>query len=434
MIFFLIPEIRYGIGLLEQIEESACIITSHRHEAVGIIRDQGLEVMCLEEEGLEPVYQAHQMLELESVRAKILKLPYVERKILTFKITPRLENLAADLQAEILMPSAELNRFWENKSKGMVELAAVGVPTKPFVSGGFGSFTYQKLTHDWACSKLVVQKPRGMAGSSTYFVSSLAEWESLSATLHNTLVKITPYVEGKTFTVNCLLNDTGVYHGYPMFQITGDQRFTRYPGGTCGVDMSGGRSFTPQFLQGLTEIVRKIGDALKKTKFWGWFGLDFLVTEKDEIVVIEINPRFTASLSIFSQYQSLLYSGSFWSAYIDRKQHLPNVVKPIPLTTLILRNTSPDSKKINQNLPCGNYQISNHALTLNYSTIFISDLCSLPSAVPQYLVVAKAKGTTINSDGEYATIVTPRSAIDQNGNIDDGLAKIANLVTMTLFA
>lgn len=433
MIFFLLPEIRYGIGLLEHVEEPACIVTSHRHEAVGIIRDQGYEVICLEEEGLEPVYQAPQMLELELVRSKIMQLPYNERKILTFKISPRLEVLARSLQATILMPPSELNRFWENKDKGMAELTAIGVPTKSSVSAAFGSLSYHSLAKDWQYSKLVVQKPRGMAGSTTYFVDSEQEWSDLEPILHNTLVKVTPYLEGKTFTVNCLLNDTGVYHSYPMFQITGDRRFTRYPGGTCGVDMTGGRSFSNEFLQKLTQIVHKIGAALKKTNFWGWFGLDFIVTNTDEIIIIEINPRFTASLSIFSQYQSVMFSASFWSGYIDRKQPLPNVVKPLPLTTLILRNTAEETKVVENDLSCGLYEHTNNQLHLNSSTIFISDLCSLPSKLPQYLVVSKAKGTAINMDGEYATIVTPRSAIDQNGNVDAELAKVADLVSMTLF-
>ena len=41
MIFFLLPEIRYGIGLIEQIPDHLCIVTSHQHQAVAEIQAQG---------------------------------------------------------------------------------------------------------------------------------------------------------------------------------------------------------------------------------------------------------------------------------------------------------------------------------------------------------------------------------------------------------
>ncbi len=433
MIFFLLPEIRYGIGLVEQIADPICIVTSHKHQAVEEMQALGQTVICLELASLAPVNQAHQMLELDLVRARILAIPKAERKILTFKITPRLTKLALELEAEVLMPPYQLNRFWEDKNKGMAEFAKVGVPTKPGISGAFASFDYQTIVNQWNCAKLVIQKPRGMAGSTTYFVENQTEWQKLASILHNTLVKITPYIEGDPFTINCLLNNTGIYHGYPMFQITGDKRFTRYSGGTCGVDMTGGRTFSAAFLQKLDEIVQLIGTALKKTEFWGWFGLDFLVTKNEEIVIIEINPRFTASISIFSQAQNYFLGASFWQAYIDKTKKLADMSKLLPITSLILRNTSSEPFKVKNSLSSGIYEKNGSAFNLKKQTTKISDLFPhARDALPTFLVVAKSVGTEIQSDSEFATIVAPRSAVDMNGNIDDDLGKIADFVTMVL--
>lgn len=434
MIFFLLPEIRYGIGLIEQIPDRLCIVTSHRHQAVVEMQTQGQNIICLETEGLAPVSQAHQMLELDLIRARILETPEAERKILTFKITPRLSKLAQELDAELLMPTYQLNRFWEDKNKGMAEFAKVGVPTKPSMSGAFATFDYQAIVDQWHYAKLVIQKPRGMAGSTTYFVENPTEWQELSSILHNTLVKITPYIDGDPFTINCLLNNTGIYHGYPMFQITGDKRFTRYSGGTCGVDMSGARTFDGPILQKLDEIVDLIGTALQKTDFWGWFGLDFLVTPNGEIVMIEINPRFTASVSIFSQAQNYFLGASFWQAYIHKNKKLSDMSKPLPITSLILRNTSSELFKVKNSLSSGIYEKNGSVFNLKKQTTKISDLCSLHSDLLCFLVVAKCIGTEIQPDGEFATIVAPRSAVDMNGNIDDDLGKIANFVTMVLTA
>lgn len=438
MIFFLLPEIRYGIGLVEQVADPVCIVTSHKHQAVDEMQAQGQDIICLESVGLAPVNQAHQMLELDLIRARILQLPKAERKILTFKITPRLTKLALELEAEVLMPPYQLNRFWEDKNKGMSELTKVGLPTKPGISGAFATFDYQTIVNQWHYSKLVIQKPRGMAGSSTYFVENEMQWHELSNVLHNTLVKITPYIEGDPFTINCVLNQTGIYHGYPMFQITGDKRFTRYSGGTCGVDMTGSRVFDPAFLKKLDDIVQRIGTALQKTDFWGWFGIDFLINKKGEIVIIEINPRFTASISIFSQAQNYFLGASFWQAYIDRTKKLPNMSKPFPITSLILRNTSTESFKVKNSLSSGIYEKNGTSFNLKKQTTKISDL--FPHArddltdLASFLVVAKSAGTEIQPDGEFATIVTPRSSVDMNGNIDDDLGKIADFVTMSLTA
>ncbi len=432
MIFCLFPEIRYGIGLLEQLEEPGCIITSHKHDAVPIIRDQGFEVFCLEEEGLEPLGQAHQMLEVEAVRAMIIALPIAERKIITFKITPRLEKLAQELQATVLLPSFKLNRFWEDKNKGMAELAKLQIPVKPSIDGAFQEINYRAITEGWNWQHLVVQKPRGMAGSTTYFVNDEKEWNALGPTLHNTLVKITPYIEGKPYTVNCCVNDTGIYHGYPMYQITGDKRFTRYAGGTCGVDMTGGRIFPEGFLNELDQIVGKIGQTLKGSGFWGWFGIDFLVSVDDKITVLEINPRFTASISIFSQYQSALFAGSFWQGTIDRRKQLANTNQPLSLTTLIIRNTASENIILKNSLAAGVYEQQGDTCVYAMATIFVSDLCAL-FPQPNYLIVAKTAGTEILPDGEIATIVTPRSATDSNGDIDEDLSKVADWVKSTLF-
>lgn len=431
MIFCLFPEIRYGIGLLEQLSEPGYIITSHKHAAVEAIRNQGFQVFCLEEEGLDPVGQAHQMLEVEAIRALIIALPVAARKLVTFKISPRLEKLAQDLQVEVLMPSSQLNRFWEDKNKGMAELEKLQLPIKPSVSGSWQNLQFSALQSTWDAETLVVQKPRGMAGSTTYFVHNDEEWHQLNDILHNTLVKVTPYLEGKPYTVNCCVNDTGVYHGYPMYQITGDRRFTRYAGGTCGVDMSGGRTFTAEFLSQLDQIIIKTGQALKDTQFFGWFGIDFLVSKDDKITILEINPRFTASISIFSQYQFAQFGGSFWQATLDHQKKLPDTSHPLPLTTLIIRNTTTDTITLENSVTAGIYEAKDNDYVCAKSTILISDLCAIATK-QNYLIVAKAKGTKILPDGEIATIVTPRSATDSNGNIDQDLGKIADWVTMVL--
>ncbi len=428
MIFYIIPEIRYGIGLPELSAQPMMIITSHRHPAISLMRADGNSIWCAEEEGEVPHYQAHQLLELEKVQKLILDSPEPERKLLTFKITPRFEKLAGELQAQVLMPSYKLNRFWEDKNKGMAELKKLGLPVKDALAGLWQEFTYEGTIARFGGNELVVQKPRGMAGSSTHFIRSQTDWDELGKILGiNPLVKVSPFLVGDTYTVNALVNITGLYCGYPMFQITGDQKYTRYEGGTSGVDMSGGRIFAPAVLGEIKNITQKIGEALSGDGFWGWFGVDFIVDKNDKVTVIEINPRFTASVSVFSQAQASQFTANFWSANLDLQQKLPELMQPLPFTTLIVRNVSLENMVVAQHFTPGMYHLEGDRLILKKETVFIKDMTN-----PQeYLIIAKGKEMEIHPDGEMATIVAHRSAL-QGDHIDDDLGKVANLVTMAL--
>ncbi len=439
MIFYIIPEIRYGIGLPELSSEPMMIITSHRHPAIPFMREADNTIWCAEE-SLDPagaglgtgrdkaLYQAHGLLELKEVQALILAVPEKERHLLTFKITPRFEKLAAPLKAKVLMPSYTLNRFWEDKNKGMDELKKLGIPVKESLSGLWQEFNYDDAIARFGTKSLVIQKPRGMAGSSTHFVHDQNEWDELGKTLgSNPSIKISPFLIGTTYTVNALVSSTGVYSGYPMFQITGDHRFTRYEGGTSGVDMSGCRSFSAAFLHEIKNNIEKIGKAMAEDGFFGWFGVDFIVDGNDTITIIEINPRFTASVSVFSQAQNHGLQANFWSGNLNLQQKLPDMMKPLPFTTLIIRNIESNNKLIAQDFMPGIYHLVGNKLVLKKATVFIKDMAS-----PQeYLIITKGKDTEIHPDGEMATIIAHRSAV-KNEHIDDDLGKVANLVTIAL--
>lgn len=426
--FYIIPEIRYAIGLVEQLKQDVIVITSHKHPALSYLREQGITIWCAEEHGHEPPYHAHGLLLLPEVRAFIEGKPYPERLLVTFKNSPPFTLQAKRLRAKVLMPSFKLNRFWEDKNRGLGELAKAGVAVKTSLTDTWLNLSYAGVCAQFNSDRLVVQKPFGMAGNSTFFVNSDAEWQALNGKIgENPLVKITPYLDGESFTVNCLLLPSGeVKSSYPMLQITGDKRFTRFAGGTCGIDMTGTRTFSAKFLKELAAALETIGQTMQSSKFWGWFGVDILISN-GECVVLEINPRFTASISIFSQAQYLQTKHSFWQEYFEGNQGKWQTQQPLPYTSLLLRNTESDELAIKGNFKPGIYTFEDDGLKLVNNTIFLKDLLS-PG---QYLIVNKGEGTKIHVDGEMATIVAYGSAT-QAGSIDANLAKVANLVRIAL--
>lgn len=428
MIFYIIPEIRYAIGLVELSPEPMMIITGHDHPAIALLRKQGIEVWCAEEKGKETSYHAPGLLRLSAVQKMILDCPAKKRKLLTFKISPQFTALATKLEAEILMPSFKLNRFWEDKSRGMEALAEAKVPVKESVTGTLRSLDYGKVKKALKAKKLVVQKPHGMAGNNTFFINTEKEWRKLSVTIGaNPLVKVSPYLDGMPYTVNCFLSATGkVSVSYPMLQITGDENFTRYPGGTSGVDMTGVEKFKKSFLSKLTKIAENIAKTMHKTEFWGWFGVDFLV-DQDDLTVLEINPRFTASISLFTQAQHIQLKHSFWEEYLSGKAKKTDWMQPLPYTTLLLRNITLDNQTLVEHLVPGIYVWKKDMLELKQKTVLLADL----KAADEYLIVTKGKDSVIHSDGEMATIVAPRSAT-KNGGIDKELQRVASFVQKVL--
>lgn len=429
MIFYIIPEIRYAIGLTELSPEAMTIITGHKHPAIAILRKQGIEVWCAEEKGKETSYHAPGLLRLSAVQKMILECPVKKRKLLTFKVSPPFTALATKLEAEVLMPPYKLNRFWEDKSRSVDALTEAKVPMKESITATLRSLNYAKVKKTLQAKKLVVQKPHGMAGNNTFFINSEKEWRKLAITIgSNPLVKVTPYIEGTPYTVNCLLSAKGdVSSSYPMLQITGDERFTRYAGGTCGIDMTGVEKLKKPLLNKFTKAVESIAKAMHKTGFWGWFGVDFLLSDKEDLLVLEINPRFTASISLFTQAQHIYLKNSFWQEYLSSKTKKTDWMQPLPYTSLLLRNITLENQTLLNDLDPGIYGWKKDVLELKKKTVQLADL----KEENEYFIMTKGKNSVVHSDGEIATIVAPRSAT-QKGTIDKDLAKVAEFVKQVL--
>ena len=71
MIFYIVPEIRYALGLAELSPEPMTIITGHEHPAIDILREQKVNVWCAEEKGKETSYHAPGLLRLSAVQKLI---------------------------------------------------------------------------------------------------------------------------------------------------------------------------------------------------------------------------------------------------------------------------------------------------------------------------------------------------------------------------
>ena len=98
----------------------------------------------------------------------------------------------------------------------------------------------------------------------------------------------------------CVFADGGITLHTPSFQIIGIAACSRYDFGYCGNDFGAVKQLSRTAMERLEACVRTVGQWLHSKEFIGVFGVDAIVRD-DEVVFVEINPRFLGSSRISAQ-------------------------------------------------------------------------------------------------------------------------------------
>lgn len=241
--------------------------------------------------------------------------------LLSFKPAARLEARAAALGARFALPPAALAGALENKLR-LTELAE-GIALAP-------SLAFEAADRvSWADltalgPSVVVQSPRGFAGRKTWPVQDPATWEALRHELGPRPIKVTRRLAGRPATVNCVVDRHGaVLSSAPIVQFTGVPWLTRQPLGSCGNDFTWRGPTDPA--DAVAAIAARFGAALARRGYAGHFGLDLLVG--DEVVLIEVNPRLTASFALYSGWRPALLDAHL--AAVDGGAIEPGALPPL---------------------------------------------------------------------------------------------------------
>jgi hypothetical protein len=133
-----------------------------------------------------------------------------------------------------------------------------------------------------------------------------------------------PLLEGATYTNNCCLTKWGSIVGPPALQINGLPTLSSNSFATTGRQWP---SFLPdRHLKKIQKVSQDIVKLLQKLDFRGFYGVDYLITQKD-IYVLEINPRLTASSNFYTQLElkNNLIPTIYWhlAEFLDLK--LPSI-------------------------------------------------------------------------------------------------------------
>ncbi|MDP3057114.1 MAG: ATP-grasp domain-containing protein [bacterium] len=427
-IFYVSNVVDRGIGL-ENIIPNYHIICIDYDDEVDYLEKAGAKIFCLEKEfGKKNVILRSSAILLgqESVKKYIKENtpPGVQAAVVVFKPSLAAEKIALENNWKFLNNTTVLSKEIEDKFNFLFIAKSLHIRTPDAETIDFGRISYWELKKYY--DYFVIQLKSGYAGSSTFFIRSKDDYGRLMDTFFRNpsgkksfMVKVSKFIRGIPATVNACVTSSGAYVGKPCYQITGEELCTNNLGTTCGNDW-GVLSVSAKALDEMNGIGKKIGMYLKGKGYKGIFGLDFIISEKNEdVYLIEINPRFVASIPFYTKLEIknlaipmiALHFLEFLGEKYDvdpRAKDLSNKnVLAISGSQLVLRNKEKMVCAPSSELKAGVYCLENDKLNFLRPGYSVLDLKS-PN---ELIVLAAAKGRKIKPESEAARVESTGSFV-----------------------
>jgi hypothetical protein len=149
-------------------------------------------------------------------------------------------------------------------------------------------------------AQFVLQSAHGYGGRRTYLVSSPEEHAEATADIRAPECRIAEFVAGTPTTLNACVTARGVAVGPEIVQITGQPSLTPYELGSCGNDWEAALRLGFPYVDA-ADTVRRLGTSLAEAGYRGIFGVDLIRRPEGGLVVVEVNPRFVASIALHTQ-------------------------------------------------------------------------------------------------------------------------------------
>ncbi|MGI5841418.1 MAG: ATP-grasp domain-containing protein [Patescibacteria group bacterium] len=294
--FFLVVDDSLDITLPEL--KNFYLIYAYKNPRIKFLKEQNISYFCLEEHGIKlKVKNSGKLLSNPKVITYIKNISQQNKRtpaIIPFKPSAKIDNICQKQGWLLVSNPASTNRLLEDKIKFPQLCAKYNISQIPYAIGKFNQEKFTKYQNEFG-QKLVVQTHFGWAGNSTYLLS---DWQTGKRIIPlNSQVKFSPFKEGYTLLNNCCLTRHGLIQSPPALQFTGIKPLTQNPFTTVGRQWP---STAPQnILNQVKDITEKFSKILIKQKYRGFFGLDFFV-EKDQVYLLECNPRLTASFAFYT--------------------------------------------------------------------------------------------------------------------------------------
>lgn len=275
-------------------------------------------------EGLPPVYSIHgkgvdSLVRYNSVNLlkepafqSILEAHFDDYKLFTYKSA----DSPAHIERFLLRPDeayGNLSKLLENKAefRRLFDSAAVRFPKYTIVTKAEFMTIESVNTLLDGRPLVIVQDAEMSGGKGTFFVKDEASFLKAKTVLEKgsaVEVVISEAVSGPSErSIQCVATKQGIYMGPPQIQIIDDPLLINRD--VVGAEKFCGVVIDPAFTTDeqrdtMRTIAKLIGEKIVSMGYRGIFGIDFLVNDKGEVFVLEVNPRITGATPLLTAFYS----------------------------------------------------------------------------------------------------------------------------------
>lgn len=211
------------------------------------------------------------------------------------------EALCKKLGLKVCFPSAKLRTKIDNKmmtTRIGNEAGVKSVPNALVPVKSWKNLQAVAKKHRLG-DKLVVQTAFGDSGHTTFFIANEKDYKEYAEEIEKEKeVKVMKRVRCRGSALEACVTRNGTVVGPLMTELVGFKELTPYKGGWCGNEI-----VDDAFSQKLRDQARvsafKVGEALRKRHYRGYFEVDFLTDlDTGDLYLGEINPRITGASSM----------------------------------------------------------------------------------------------------------------------------------------
>jgi len=161
--------------------------------------------------------------------------------------------------------------------------------------------------------KIVIQTFNSAGGRGTFFLEKNIDNEKLERINFdkNQKIIVTSFVQGFEIAITgCVTSKNGILSGWVRHQFVGLEAIVsgKEHGGQsfCGNDWKIDTEYSDDIQKQGEDLVQKIGTILRREKFRGIFGIDFIYNKYNKkLIPLEINPRLIGSFPVETQFEVL---------------------------------------------------------------------------------------------------------------------------------
>lgn len=228
--------------------------------------------------------------------AKSIQEKNINAKFICFN--EKIRKLCSDMKDINIVKSNDSNviDLLNNKFKTR-ELVSAEVPTLEYIFVNSDELKYENMVEKLKCNKFVVQGETGAGGDSTFLVSSQDDLENIKLK-ENVEYSVSRYIRHLPLNVTLIITDdmSITFPVSAQLILLTDNMF-KYVGG----DFVRSQTLSADVNNQIAKYNDCISKKVKALGYRGILGIDYILLENDEVIFMEINPRFQSSSFLLSK-------------------------------------------------------------------------------------------------------------------------------------